>query len=663
MFKIKPFHLFSLLLSAVVSLIYSCTNDNNTSYLELKQVKIGEQVIDIVNPQLNTGIETDTAIELAFSARVDSVSLRKNLNLKLLDSTIAYRLSYSDAGKTTIKVIPIENILYNHDYYILISNSLRGMNGELFMGITIKFSTRSASIAVKSIDIEGNSYALNQIIRNVDFNPSFKIYFTKQLDLSSIGSSEFKINDVEGRGYTITVNTINDSLIEIQPHQPLEHVLRYSLFIPSTIRGKFNEQFSGSVFQFYTMIDSTPKYPVIPDDDLLTLIQQQTFRYFWDFGHPSCGMARERDNSGDIVTIGGSGFGLMAIPVAIERGFITRSEGIERIATMVNFLKNADRFHGAWAHWYNGATGHVVPFSTYDNGGDLVETSYMAQALLTVRQYLSAADPAEAELINNINLLLDGIEWSWYNRDNLNMLSWHWSPNYGWAMNMFVRGWNEALITYIMAATSSTFPISAEVYHNGWAGNGAIVNGRSFYGYTLPLGHDYGGPLFFAQYSFLGLNPQNLSDQYASYWTQNVNHTLINRQYCITNPRGYLLYSPDCWGLTASDDNNGYGAHEPLNDNGTITPTAALSSMPYTPEESMRVARFLYYTLGDKLWGDYGFYDAFNPTAGWWGKSYLAIDQGPIIIMIENYRTGLCWNLFMSAPEVDGALSKLGFSH
>ncbi|HNT41698.1 MAG TPA: glucoamylase family protein [Tenuifilaceae bacterium] len=411
------------------------------------------------------------------------------------------------------------------------------------------------------------------------------------------------------------------------------------------------------------MIDSTPKYPVIPDDDLLTLIQQQTFRYFWDFGHPSCGMARERDNSGDIVTIGGSGFGLMAIPVAIERSFITRSEGIERIATMVNFLKNADRFHGAWAHWYNGATGHVVPFSTYDNGGDLVETSYMAQALLTVRQYLSAADPAEAELINNINLLLDGIEWSWYNRDNLNMLSWHWSPSYGWAMNMFVRGWNEALITYIMAATSSTFPISAEVYHNGWAGNGAIVNGRSFYGYTLPLGHDYGGPLFFAQYSFLGLNPQNLSDQYASYWTQNVNHTLINRQYCITNPRGYLLYSPDCWGLTASDDNNGYGAHEPLNDNGTITPTAALSSMPYTPEESMRVARFLYYTLGDKLWGDYGFYDAFNPTAGWWGKSYLAIDQGPIIIMIENYRTGLCWNLFMSAPEVDGALSKLGFSH
>lgn len=663
MLKFKPFPLFSLLLTAVVSLIFSCTNDSNTSYLELKLVKIGEQVIDIVNPQLNIGIETDTAIELTFSAKVDSVSLRKNLNLKLEDSTIAYRLSYSDAGGKSIKVIPLENIQYNHDYYILISNSLRGMNGESFMGITVKFSTRSASIAVKSIDIEGNSYAVNQITRNVDLNPTFKIYFTKQLDLSSINSSEFKIKDAVGSSYTPTVNTINDSLIEVLPQQPLEHVLRYSLFIPSTIRGKFNEQFNGSVFQFYTKIDSTPKYPVISDDDLLTLIQQKTFRYFWDFGHPSSGMARERDNSGDIVTIGGSGFGLMAIPVAIERGFITRTEGIERISTMVNFLKNADRFHGAWAHWYNGATGHVVPFSTYDNGGDLVETSYMAQALVTVRQYLNAAEPLESELISSINLLLDGIEWSWYNRDNLNMLSWHWSPTYGWAMNMFVRGWNEALITYIMAATSTTFPISAEVYHNGWARNGTIVNGRSFYGYTLPLGSDYGGPLFFAQYSFLGLNPHNLSDQYASYWTQNVNHSLINRQYCIVNPKGYLLYSPDCWGLTASDDNNGYGAHEPLNDNGTITPTAALSSMPYTPEESLKAARFFYYTLGDRLWGDYGFYDAFNPTAGWWGKSYLAIDQGPIIIMIENYRSGLCWNLFMSAPEVDSALSKLGFSH
>jgi hypothetical protein len=663
MLKFKPFPLFSLLLTAVVSLIFSCTNDSNTSYLELKLVKIGEQVIDIVNPQLNIGIETDTAIELTFSAKVDSVSLRKNLNLKLEDSTIAYRLSYSDAGGKSIKVIPLENIQYNHDYYILISNSLRGMNGESFMGITVKFSTRSASIVVKSIDIEGNSYAVNQITRNVDLNPTFKIYFTKQLDLSSINSSEFKIKDAVGSSYTPTVNTINDSLIEVLPQQPLEHVLRYSLFIPSTIRGKFNEQFNGSVFQFYTKIDSTPKYPVISDDDLLTLIQQKTFRYFWDFGHPSSGMARERDNSGDIVTIGGSGFGLMAIPVAIERGFITRTEGIERISTMVNFLKNADRFHGAWAHWYNGATGHVVPFSTYDNGGDLVETSYMAQALVTVRQYLNAAEPLESELISSINLLLDGIEWSWYNRDNLNMLSWHWSPTYGWAMNMFVRGWNEALITYIMAATSTTFPISAEVYHNGWARNGTIVNGRSFYGYTLPLGNDYGGPLFFAQYSFLGLNPHNLSDQYASYWTQNVNHSLINRQYCIVNPKGYLLYSPDCWGLTASDDNNGYGAHEPLNDNGTITPTAALSSMPYTPVESLKAARFFYYTLGDRLWGDYGFYDAFNPTAGWWGKSYLAIDQGPIIIMIENYRSGLCWNLFMSAPEVDSALSKLNFSH
>ena len=214
-----------------------------------------------------------------------------------------------------------------------------------------------------------------------------------------------------------------------------------------------------------------------------------------------------------------------------------------------------------------------------------------------------------------------------------------------------------------MAASSTTYGIEPIVYQTGWAGTSYFVNGKTFYGIKLPLGFDYGGPLFFAHYSFLGLDPRKLTDSRANYWEQNRNHTLINREYCIQNPKKFVAYSQDCWGLTASDDNTGYGVHEPTRDIGVISPTAALSSFPYTPDESLKVIKYLYYVLGDRAWGEYGFYDAFNVTEAWWGKSYLAIDLGPIIVMIENQRTGLLWDLFMSAPEVQSGLTKLGFSY
>jgi len=159
------------------------------------------------------------------------------------------------------------------------------------------------------------------------------------------------------------------------------------------------------------------------------------------------------------------------------------------------------------------------------------------------------------------------------------------------------------------------------------------------------------------------MDPRNLEDSYANYWEQNVNHSLINMAYCSDNPQSYAGYSEECWGLTASDGNDGYSAHSPNNDRGVITPTAAISSLPFTPEESMKAIRHFYYYLGDRLWGEYGFYDAFNPTAGWVASSFLAIDQGPIICMIENHRTGLLWDLYMSAPEVKQGLDKLGFTY
>ncbi|HEY8928511.1 MAG TPA: glucoamylase family protein, partial [Mucilaginibacter sp.] len=288
--------------------------------------------------------------------------------------------------------------------------------------------------------------------------------------------------------------------------------------------------------------------------------------------------------------------------------------------------------------------------------------AYLMQGLLTARQYFNGAGTAETQLRNDINSIWNGVEWNWFRQGDQNTLFWHWSPNFAWSTNMQVNGWDEALITYVMAASSTTHTIPKAVYDNGWAMNGAIKNGKTFYGVTLPLGPDQGGPLFFAHYSFLGIDPNGLTDAYASYNVQNKAHAQINYNYCVANPKGNNGYSADCWGLTASDIQNGYTASSPTNDVGVIAPTAAISSLPYTPVQSMQALRFFYYKLGDKVWGQYGFYDAFNLTNVWFANSYLAIDQGPIIVMTENYRSGLLWNLFMSAPEVKAGLKKLGFT-
>jgi hypothetical protein len=402
------------------------------------------------------------------------------------------------------------------------------------------------------------------------------------------------------------------------------------------------------------------------DDALLDLIQRQTFRYFWDFAHPVSGLARERSNVRpdyglETVTTGGSGFGAMAIVVAAERGWIGREDARDRLLHIVRFLLRADSYHGILPHFLNGETGRTIPFTRKDDGGDIVETSFLLAGLLCARQYFGRDIPEESELRAGINRLWQEAEWSWHTRDGRHVLYWHWSPNNGWSMDFEIRGWNECLITYLLAASSPRYPVDADVYHRGWAMGRVFRNGRTFYGIGLPLGPDYGGPLFFTHYSFLGLDPRGLADRYADYWQQNVSHVRINLEHCLRNPGGFKGYGADCWGLTASDNHQGYSAHAPDNDQGVISPTAALSSFPYTPAESMRALRHFYDVLGDRIWSEYGFVDAFSETHDWYGTSHLAIDQGPIVVMIENHRTGLLWSLFMSCREIQDGLRKLGF--
>lgn len=411
----------------------------------------------------------------------------------------------------------------------------------------------------------------------------------------------------------------------------------------------------------------------LSDEQLLDSIQYRTFQYFWDGAEPISGMACERihtdgvypENDQSVVTSGGTGFGVMAILVGMERGFVTREAGVERLSKIAGFLEKADRFHGAWPHWMFGETGKVKPFGTKDNGGDIVETAYMVQGLICAKNYMKQNIPSEKELADKIAKLCNEVEWSWY-QNGKPALYWHWSPTYNWEMNFAIEGYNECLIAYVLGASSPTYPLSPEAYHKCWARNGGINGETTKYGYTLRLKHngaaEYGGPLFWAHYSYLGLDPRNLKDQYASYWEENRNQVLIDYNYCVENPKKFKGYSANCWGLTASYSVNGYDAHMPSNDKGVISPTAALSSFPYAPEESMRAARYFYDKMGDKLWGQYGFYDAFSETENWCPPHYLAIDQGPIVAMIENYRSQLLWKLFMQDKDVQNGLTKLGFT-
>lgn len=423
--------------------------------------------------------------------------------------------------------------------------------------------------------------------------------------------------------------------------------------------------FSGLFFE--TKAQNVPlpilnKSPLSEKKEYIETIQKTTFNYFWDFAHPVSGLAPERSATPNVVTSGGSGFGIMCVVVGSHRGWITRKAAVNHLLKVTKFLAKADRFHGAWSHWLDGNTGKVVPFGEKDNGGDLVETAYLVNGLLVARSYFDGNTPDEVLLRNQITKLWEGVEWDWYASRGDNHLYWHWSPNYNWAMNMPIRGYNECLITYVLALGSPTHAIKPDVYSNTWKKSDFYLNGKEYLGYKLPLGFPYGGSLFFAHYSYLSLDPRLMYDGTTNYWKLNLAQTLINYKHCVEEAPKSYNYSSENWGLTASDDYNFYDAHSPTNDNGTISPTAALSSFPYTPYASYQAMRYFYLKKGAILFGKYGFFDAFNDTKNWYSNQYLAIDQGPIVVMIENYRSGLLWKIGQNIPELWNGLKKMGIT-
>lgn len=409
-------------------------------------------------------------------------------------------------------------------------------------------------------------------------------------------------------------------------------------------------------------------------ETMLDSVQYRSFLYFWEGGKPYQGMTPERihldggypSHEAGIVTSGGTGFGIMALLTGMHRGWISAEEGYKRLEEITTFIEQADKFHGAMPHWWQANNKQAIPFGTMDDGADLQETALLMQGILCAVQFYAGGTAQEQQLAERMEQLWKNVEWNFFRQGDKQVLYWHWSPKYKWQMNFPVRGYNECLIMYLLAASSPTHGIPASVYHEGWAENGGIIEPHMVEGIPLHLKYQGGdaGPLFWAHYSFLGLDPRGLKDQYCSdYYQEMRNLTLVNRAYCIRNPHKWKGIGADCWGLTASYSMDGYYAHAPNvnDDKGVISPTAALSSIIYTPKQSLQVMRHLL-NMGDKTWGKYGFYDAFSPSADWYPKRYLAIDQGPIVIMIENHRTAFLWRLFMSHPDIKQGLHKLGFT-
>ena len=401
------------------------------------------------------------------------------------------------------------------------------------------------------------------------------------------------------------------------------------------------------------------------DDEWLDMAEEAAFRYFWVHAHPTWGLARERYTEDAMCATGGTGMGILALIAGAERGYAPRSDIAARICRILEcFTTAATRYHGAYSHWVDGSSAaSIAPDAPGDFKGDIVETSYLVQGALAARQYFDRADATEACIRDLATQLWEDVDWNAY-RPNPpgNAVHWLWSPTTGFSTSFPVSGWNECLIVYILASASPTHPVPASCYSTGWSRYGAMQNPGTFFGYRLWLGENYGGPLFFAHYSFLGFDPRLKHDAYANYVEQNRNHTLIQRAYCAANPYGRTGYSSDIWGLTASDGPYGYAVHQPYGgDDGTLAPTAALASMPYTPALSLAALRAMYRLYGERLYGPFGFRDAFNPTLDWYDPDYIAIDQGPIAVMIENFRSQLLWNLFMSNPEITPALAALGF--
>jgi hypothetical protein len=408
-------------------------------------------------------------------------------------------------------------------------------------------------------------------------------------------------------------------------------------------------------------ISATPR--VLGDEAFLELVQHTAFDYFWYEVNPKNGLIKDRSSNPSLSSIAAVGFGLSALTVGIDRGWISREAGRHRVLTTLTFLANIPQGPEPDAGGYKGFYYHFLDMHTgrraWDTELSTIDTALLLGGVLHVRQYFNQPDAAEARIRTLADTLYQRVEWPWMQVRSAKICH-GWEPERGFLPYDW-GGYNEAMILYLLALGSPTFPVKADAW-SAWT---------SSYAWESHYGHEFVTfpPLFGHQYSHVWVDFRNTQDAYMrekglDYFENSRRATLANRAYAIANPLGWDDYSNNVWGLTASDIPKSYlarGAPPAENDDGTITPTAIGGSFAFTPHESLAALRHIYSTYRTQIWGPYGFKDAFNPSMKWFASDYLGIDQGPIVLMIENYRTDRIWDAFMQHAAIQHGLKRAGF--
>jgi hypothetical protein len=410
-----------------------------------------------------------------------------------------------------------------------------------------------------------------------------------------------------------------------------------------------------------TTISATPK--ALDDEAFLDLVQRTAFDYFWYETNPANGLIKDRSSDPSLSSIAAVGFGLSALTVGIDRGWISREAGRARVLTTLTFLWNSPHGPEPDATGYKGFYYHFLDMQTGRRDGDselsTIDTALLLGGVLHVQQYFDQADATEDQIRALADAIYRRVEWPWM-QVRAPKVCHGWTPERGFLLYDW-GGYNEAMILYLLALGSPTFPIHPEA----WAAWTSSYAWETHYGHAFVVFP----PLFGHQYSHVWVDFRDIQDPYMrdkglDYFENSRRATLANRAYAIANPHGWADYGENVWGLTASDIPSSYrarGAPPGESDDGTITPTAVGGSLVFTPRESLAALRYMYTTYRTRLWGPYGFKDAFNPSIKWFASDYLGIDQGPFVLMLENYRTGRIWNVLMPHAAIQRGLKRAGF--
>jgi hypothetical protein len=411
-----------------------------------------------------------------------------------------------------------------------------------------------------------------------------------------------------------------------------------------------------------------PAHAQLTDDELLDAIQEPAFQFFWNEANPANGLIRDRSQPGSPASIASVGFGLSAICVGADHGWVTRGQAATRVRTTLNTFYTGPQgtaasgtigFRGFFYHFLDMNT--ATRFVTWDNVElSSIDSALLMAGILDARQYFDSPDTDEVAIRAMADSLESRMDWTFF-RNNTAGVYMGWKPGTGFAGFGLWQGYNEAMILYLLALGSPSHPAPTFVWTTWTSG----------YNYTTQYGQTYVvfPPLFGHQYSHCWVDFRNIQDLYMrnhtplNYFENSRRATLAQQAYCIANPGGWVGYNDSTWGITASDAPTGYsarGAPPAQNDDGTLAPTAVAGSLPFAWDICLPALRNFYNNY-PSLWGPYGFRDAFNPTANWYDPDYIGIDEGPIVLMIENHRTGKVWNRMMAHPSIQTGLSRAGF--